>query len=118
YHWKKGTHINVGGATDIGKSKMINVIFNSLLLKRSEEVEFTLIDLKGGLELGSYKNIEQVKHFAKDVDTAKDALDSVQQYMSGIFETMEKQGKKIVKEAGINKRHFVIIDEAATLTSE
>ena len=118
HDFEKGTHILVGGATDTGKSTMINVIFNSLLLKHPEEVEFTLIDLKGGLELGPYKNIEQVKHFAKDVDTAKDALDSVQQYMSGIFETLEKKGKKNVKEAGINKRHFVIIDEAAELTSE
>src|SRR5699024_12368865 len=91
HDFEKGTHILVGGATDTGKSTMINVIFNSLLLKHPEEGEFTLIDLKGGLELGPYKNIEQVKHFAKDVDTAKDALDSVQQYMPGIFRSEERR---------------------------
>src|SRR5699024_1737950 len=60
HDFEKGSHILIGGATDMGKSTIINVIINSLLHNHAEDVEFTLIDLKGGLELGPYKNIKQV----------------------------------------------------------
>lgn len=118
HDFEKGPHILVGGATDMGKSTIINVIINSLLFNHPNEVEFTLIDLKGGLELGPYKNLKQVKRFAKDIDTAKDVLESVQQEMSKTFDMLERTEQKNIKDAGIKKRHFVIIDEAAELTSE
>lgn len=118
HDFEEGAHVLIGSATDMGKSTIINVIINALIHNHPNNVEFTLIDLKGGLELGPYKNMKQVKYFAKDVDTAKDALKQVQQNMSDTFTILERKEKRNVKEASIKKRHFVIIDEAAELSSE
>lgn len=112
---QSGAHILLGGATDMGKSTTINVIINSLLYKHPNDVEFTLIDLKGGLELGPYENLKQVKHFADDVEKAEEVLKSVQDEMADTFASLRESGKKNMKHS--NKRHFVIIDEAAELTS-
>src|SRR5690625_51451 len=116
HDFESGPHVLIGSATDMGKSTIINVIFNSLLLNKPDDVEFTLIDLKGGLELGPYKYVKQVKHFAKDLDSTKIALGNVQKQMSNTFEVLERTGKRNVKDAGVKKRHFVIIDEAAELS--
>ena len=115
---ESGSHILFGGATDTGKSTTLNVIINSLLYLHPNDVEFTLIDLKGGLEFGPYENLKQVKRFATDVDSAERVLKEAKHDMANTFEMLRRKGKKNVKQAGIKKRHFVIIDEAAELTSE
>jgi len=117
HNFEKGPHILIGGATDMGKSNILNVIITSLLYNHPEEVEFTLIDLKGGLEFGVYEHLKQVKNFAADPQEAKDALEKVQSEMNKTFEMLRRTGKKNVKHAGIKKRHFVIIDESAELAS-
>jgi S-DNA-T family DNA segregation ATPase FtsK/SpoIIIE len=48
-----------------------------LLHNQPEDVEFTLIDLKGGLEFGVYENLPQVKNFATNAAEAKEALENV-----------------------------------------
>nr|BDD44103.1 hypothetical protein 4 [Bacillaceae bacterium] len=115
---QSGAHILIGGATDMGKSTILNVIFSSLINNHPKDVEFTLIDLKGGLEFGAYENIKQVKYFATDINDAEIVLNQVKYEMEKTFNTLKKKGKKNVKQAGIKKRHFIIIDEAAELTSE
>lgn len=115
---ESGSHILFGGATDSGKSNILNVIISSLLYTHPDEVEFTLIDLKGGLEFGPYENLKQVKRFATDVDSAVRVLKETRKEMANTFEMLRRKGKKNVKQAGIKKRHFVIIDEAAELASE
>lgn len=117
HDFESGPHILVGGATDMGKSNILNIIITTLLCNHAEEVEFTLIDLKGGLEFGVYENLKQVKNFATNVDEALTALTNVQTEMSATFEMLRRTGKKNVKHAGIKKRHFVIIDESAELAS-
>lgn len=102
----------------MGKSTILNVIFSSLINNHPKDVEFTLIDLKGGLEFGAYENIKQVKYFATDINDAEIVLNQVKYEMEKTFNTLKKKGKKNVKQAGIKKRHFIIIDEAAELTSE
>lgn len=118
HDFETGPHILLGGATDMGKSTILNVIITTLLHNHADDVEFTLIDLKGGLEFGVYENCKQVKHFATNVEEAHEALTNVQLEMSRTFEQLRRTGKKNVKRAGIKKRHFVIIDESAELASE
>lgn len=117
HDFETGPHMLVGGTTDMGKSTILNVIINTLLYNRPEDVEFTLIDLKGGLEFGLYENLKQVKHFASDIDGAEEVLEEAKNDMSNIFDMLRRTGKKNVKQAGIKERHFVIVDEAAELTS-
>ncbi|WP_427036614.1 FtsK/SpoIIIE domain-containing protein [Cytobacillus pseudoceanisediminis] len=118
HDFESGPHLLIGGATDMGKSNILNVIINTLLHNHADEVKFTLIDLKGGLEFGVYENIKQVQNFAADVFDAKTALENVQAEMSKTFDMLRRTGKKNVKQAGIKERHFVIIDESAELASE
>lgn len=115
---ESGSHILFGGTTDMGKSTTLNVIINSLLYLHPDDVEFTLIDLKGGLEFGAYEGLKQVKRFAIDVDSAETVLNEAKRDMANTFELLRRKGKKNVKLAGIKKRHFVIIDEAAELSSD
>lgn len=115
---QSGAHILIGGATDTGKSTMLNGIIAALIHNHPCEVEFTLIDLKGGLEFGVYENLKQVKYFASDIESAKEVLYEVKKDMEKTFNMLRATRKKSVKEAGIKKRHFVIIDEAAEMASE
>lgn len=114
---QSGAHLLIGGATDMGKSTLLNVIINALIRKHPDDVEFTLIDLKGGLEFGEYENLRQVKHFASDVSNAEKVLKSVQNEMESKFQLLRAKRKKSFKHAGIKKRHFIIIDEAAEISS-
>lgn len=117
HDFESGPHVLIGGATGMGKSNILNVIINTLLHNHPDEVKFTLIDLKGGLEFGVYENLKQVKNFAADVFDAKTALENVQSEMSKTFDMLRRTGKKNAKQAGIKERHFVIIDESAELAS-
>lgn len=114
---QSGSHVLFGGATDMGKSTILNVAINALLHNHSDDVSFTLIDLKGGLEFGEYEDLRQVKHFATSVSEAESILESVRDEMEATFQVLRKKRKRNVKQAGIRKRHFVIIDEAAELSS-
>lgn len=117
HDFESGPHALIGGATDMGKSNVLNVIIVTLLHNQPEDVEFTLIDLKGGLEFGVYENLPQVKNFAINAAEAKDALENVKTEMERTFEKLRSTGKKNVKALGSKKRHFVIIDESAELSS-
>lgn len=117
HDFEKGPHVLIGGATDMGKSNILNVIITVLLSNQPEDVEFTLIDLKGGLEFGVYEKISQVKNFATNAEEAKTALENVKDQMERMFNKLRSSGKKNVKALGITKRHFVIIDESAELSS-
>jgi S-DNA-T family DNA segregation ATPase FtsK/SpoIIIE len=117
HDFEKGPHVLIGGATDMGKSNILNVIITVLLSNQPEDVEFTLIDLKGGLEFGVYEKISQVKNFATNAEEAKAALENVKDEMEQMFNRLRSSGKKNVKALGVTKRHFVIIDESAELSS-
>ncbi len=117
HDFETGPHVLIGGPTDMGKSTILNVIINALIFKHPDDVEFTLIDLKGGLEFGDYENLNQVKRFAIDIVGAERVLEEVKNDMSNNFDMLRRTSKKNVKHAGIKKRHFVIIDEAAELSS-
>lgn len=118
HNFEKAKHILVGGATDTGKSTILNVITSGLIAKHPDDVKFTFLDLKGGLEFSMYEHLEQTQGFANNVEESLDVLLNVQNDMNKIFKRLKREGKRDVKQLGITERHFVIIDEAAELSTE
>lgn len=110
------SHVLVGGATDMGKSNILKLIVTVITNNNPEDVSFTLIDLKGGLEFSRYEDMKQVKNFATNVDESLTALEDVQKEMNDIFQFLRKNHFDNVKKAKYKKRHFIIIDEAAELS--
>lgn len=117
HDFEKSPHVLIGGATDMGKSNILNLIIITLLHNHEDDVEFTLIDLKGGLEFAPYECIKQTINFATNAEQAYIALNNVVVEMEETFQELRRKGKKNVKALGRKKRHFVIVDEAAELSS-
>jgi DNA segregation ATPase FtsK/SpoIIIE, S-DNA-T family len=118
HDFEKKAHIIVAGTTDFGKSNWVNCVINTLLLNKGEDVTFTLIDLKGGLEFNRYRFLNQVKAYATDVEKAREALKSAVEKMDEVTEYLLEKGFSNVKEAGFKERHFIIIDEAADMADD
>ena len=117
---KKDPHAIVVGTSGSGKSNLINVLINHILLNYKGSKLF-LGDYKGGMELSIYENLKNVVSYSESLkDAEKLIADIDEEYNSRV---------KIMKEAGyrdyskfINdkpnssmKRAFIIIDEFSML---
>lgn len=118
HDFEKKPHIIVAGITDFGKSNWVNVTINTLIRKKPEDVTFTLIDLKGGLEFSRYRNLKQVKGYATNVEEAQLELQSAVDEMNRVTEYLLEKGFSNVKDAGFKGRHFIVIDEAADMADD
>lgn len=110
-------HTIIAGATDYGKSNVSKLMITSLLESRPNDTILTLVDLKGGLAFSRFKGIPQLNGIAKNISDAVDVLSEVKEQVQGVFDFLEENGFEDVKEAGLNKRHFIFIDEVAELAS-
>jgi len=64
-------HMFVAGMTGYGKTNFFNVnLLNANLHHEPEEVEYWIIDLKGGSELVPFANAKLTKYFTGDLDEA------------------------------------------------
>lgn len=108
-------HICLGGATRYGKSNLINNIIISLIRQQPKNVKLHLIDLKGGVELCDYENIQQTQSIAYEPKDALKTLEDAYNLMRDKQTKLRKLGKKKVQDAGITERHFVVIDEVGEL---
>ncbi|MBG9453323.1 hypothetical protein ABE61_04340 [Lysinibacillus sphaericus] len=115
HDFDKSKHLIIAGATGYGKSAILKLITTTLIDQQPNNTELSLIDLKGGSAFHRYRNCKQVKYYSRDPESAEDVLKKVQIDMQKSFEKVVDNGFEDVKEAGIRKRHFVIIDEAADL---
>lgn len=116
YHdFEKIPHLVLGGATRYGKSNFINSMITSLIESQSGNVNFFLIDLKGGVELCDYESIKQTVSIAYEPHEALETLQIAYEQMRSIQARMRSLGKKNVQEAGIKERYFIIIDEVGEL---
>lgn len=116
HNFDKDKHLIIAGATGYGKSAILKLITTTLIDQQPENTELSLIDLKGGSAFHRFKDCKQVKYYSREPDEAEKVLEAIQIEMNRSFESVVNNGFEDVKEAGVKKRHFVIIDEAADLT--
>lgn len=115
HDFEKIPHMVLGGATRYGKSNFINSMIISLLKSNPEHTRLFLIDLKGGIELCDYENIEQTISIAYEPEEALVTLQKAYDQMREVQGRLRMTGKKNVQEGGIKERYFVIIDEVGEL---
>ncbi len=118
HDFDKDKHLIIAGATGFGKSAILKLITTVLIAQQPENVELSLIDLKGGSAFHRFKDCKQVKYYSRDPKSAQEVLESIQIDMNESFEAVVDKGYEDVKEAKLKKRHFIIIDEAADLSDD
>jgi S-DNA-T family DNA segregation ATPase FtsK/SpoIIIE len=111
-------HMVVAGMTRFGKSVFLKVLTTYLIENHSKDVEFYIIDLKGGLEFGQYECLEQVKGVAGDFAHAFVMVQYIFNLMNDDMKMFKKLGLRNIKDSKIKRRRFVVVDEAASLAAE
>lgn len=110
-------HMIVAGLTRYGKSVFLKNTVTTLVHRHPEHSKFTLIDLKGGLTFNRFKYLPQVRSMSKDVSETLTALRDIQKEMEQRMESLLESGYEDINEANQKERHFIIIDEAAEISS-
>jgi DNA segregation ATPase FtsK/SpoIIIE, S-DNA-T family len=119
YHdFDKRKSIIIAGAPGFGKSVTMKMFITSLTMSNPDDVTFSLIDLKLGPAFKRFENMKQIENFGKTASEATDILEKVQKRMESDYIKIIDDGFEDVTEAGIKKRHFLIIDEGADLISD
>ncbi|MCM2532550.1 FtsK/SpoIIIE domain-containing protein [Neobacillus pocheonensis] len=118
HDFDKRKHLLIAVATGFGKSVIMKCIITSLILSKPNDVSFSLIDLKGGSAFARFKNAKQVINFGVENNEALKILQDVQKKMKEGYKKIVDDGFEDVSEAGISKRHFIVIDEAADLAED
>jgi DNA segregation ATPase FtsK/SpoIIIE, S-DNA-T family len=118
HHDMERGHITLAGATRKGKTVFLKLLITSLIHQQPNNTKLTLIDLKGGLAFSRFKNAKQVLEVAADLDSALKALQKVREEMEETKGWFDKNGYEDIKEAGIDTRHFIIVDEAAQISPQ
>jgi DNA segregation ATPase FtsK/SpoIIIE, S-DNA-T family len=116
YHYfDKRKHLIVAGATGFGKSVAMKMMITSLIMNNPNDVTFSLIDLKGGPAFARFRKAKQVTEFGVDNSEALEILKKVQERMNEDYKKIVDEGFEDIIEAGIPRRHFIVVDEAADL---
>lgn len=105
----------VAGMTRYGKTVALKNMITTLIANNPDHVEFTLIDLKGGLAFSRFAKCKQVKTVAKNAEETLEALEKIHADMLARQQEFLEKGYEDIGEAGYKKRHFVIIDEGAEI---
>ena len=116
HDFDKIPHMTIAGMTRQGKTVLLKLIMTHLTSYHPDDVEFYIIDLKGGLEFDQYKNLKQVKRVASDVNEAYDLLTDVSEQIKTDMSHFKSKGYTNVLNTNIKKRKFIITDEGAELT--
>lgn len=110
-------HMIVGGATRFGKTVFLKVLMTYLTEQHGDDCEFYIVDLKGGLAFHRYSNLKQVKTVAGDFKTAKNTMETIEKDIQTDMENFKSQYYENITDTPIQKRKFVIIDEAGELAN-
>lgn len=121
-------HMTAAGTTRFGKTVLLRMIMTYLIETHPNDVEFYIIDLKGGLEFGRYEGLRQIKAVAAGSLEAIALLNYLtNEYPNfkngekpGLLEreyvSFRKKGISNIVDTNIKKRRFIIVDEGAQLT--
>lgn len=118
HNFEHTPHMSVAGTTRFGKTVMLKNMMTYLIENHPDDVEFIIIDLKGGLEFDKYKNLKQVKSVSSDGFEALETLLSLNQQLDEQMRLFKRKGWTNIVDTPIKKRTFIIVDEAAGLTPE
>lgn len=116
YHdFDKTPHMTLGGLTRMGKTVFLKNVVTSLTLAQPEHIHLYIIDLKGGLEFGPYKNLKQIVSIAEKPIEAFMVLSNILKRMEEKMQFMKNRHYTNVVETNIKERYFIIVDEGAEL---
>lgn len=118
HNFDKTPHCTISGTTRFGKTVMLKNIMTYLIEHHTDDVEFIILDMKGGLEFGRYKNLKQVVDVASSPVEAFRALGRVKVFMEQQEAVFKANGWSNVVNTPISKRLFVIVDEGAQLAPD
>ncbi|WP_297989109.1 FtsK/SpoIIIE domain-containing protein [uncultured Anoxybacillus sp.] len=118
HDFDKTPHCTISGTTRFGKTVMLKNIMTYLIEHHPDDVEFVILDMKGGLEFGRYKNLKQVVDVASNPVEAFNALGKVKAFMEQQEALFKANGWSNVVNTPIQKRLFVIVDEGAQLAPD
>ncbi|MDA1958366.1 FtsK/SpoIIIE domain-containing protein, partial [Bacillus cereus group sp. BcHK114] len=99
----------------MGKTVFLKNVFTSLTLAQPEHIHLYIIDLKGGLEFGSYKHLKQVASVAEKPIEAFMVLSDILRKMEEKMQYMKARHYTNVVETDMKERYFIIVDEGAEL---
>lgn len=111
-------HMTVAGTTRFGKTVFLRMIMTYLIECHGDDVEFYIIDLKGGLEFSPYESIRQVKGVAADPGEAASMLSGIMDNVQEDYVYFRKHNYSNIVDTSIKRRRFIIVDEAAQLAPE
>lgn len=109
-HMADQCHLLIGGASNSGKSVLINTIIHTLLLQSPATTEFILIDPKR-TELSFYKNLPHTIGYAADHDKIINLLQEAVNIMDQRYKEMERKGLRTYD----GKHLYIIFDEFGDL---
>jgi len=118
HDFDKTPHCTISGTTRFGKTVMLKNIMTYLIEHHPDDIEFIVLDMKGGLEFGKYKNLKQVVDVASSPVEAFHALGRVKVFMEQREALFKQNGWSNVVNTSIQKRLFVIVDEGAQLAPD
>lgn len=117
HDFDKIPHMTVAGMTRQGKTVLLKLIM-SHLINNQEQIEFHLIDLKGGLEFSRYKNLKQVKNVTSGIKETYHLLNKIEKMIRKDMQFFKDKGHSNILDTSIKTRTFIVVDEGAELTPE
>lgn len=118
HDFEKIPHQTVAGTTRYGKTVFMKSSMTYLIEQHPKDVEFIIIDLKGGLEFNPYKGLLQVQYVASNPEEAYKVLTTVIENMRKLEEYFKRNYWSNIVDSPLKKRTFILVDEAAQLAPE
>lgn len=119
YHdFDKLPHMIVSGTTTWGKTVFMRSLMVHLIEHHPEDVEFYVLDLKGGLAFNPYRNLKQVKAVAGNFKDSEKVLKEVKRRIEDDMKYLESLEAENAVEGNIPTRKFILVDEAGELKPE
>lgn len=118
HNFDKTPHCTISGTTRFGKTVMLKNMMTYLIEHHPDDVEFLILDMKGGLEFSRYRDLRQVVEVASNPLEAFEALNIVKTFMEQREIEFKRNVWSNIVNTPIKKRLFVIVDEGAQLAPD